>query len=77
MNKLHQGEVRESVSNMIKIFPSELITKSQTRKDTGDYSSTLVYKINEGKHLEHSGVNLTQQNQEFDCDLSCHQCRAI
>ena len=43
-----------------KNLPSGLVTRSQARRDTGDYFSTLVYKINEDNHLEHSGINLSQ-----------------
>ena len=33
---------------------SGLVTRSQTRKDAGDDTSTLVYEINEDNYLEHS-----------------------
>ena len=44
------------------------VTRSQARKDTGEYSSILAYEVDEDNHLETSGIILSQEKQEFDCD---------
>ena len=68
VNKFHLGKLRGFVSNKKKNLPSGLVTRSQTRRDTGNDTSTLVYKINEDNHLEDSELNLSQDNREFDYD---------
>ena len=45
-----------------------LVTRSQARKDTGEYSSILAYEVDEDNHLETSGMNPSQEKQEFNCD---------
>ena len=40
-----------------KNLPSGPFTISQARRDTGDYSSTLAYEVDEDSHLEISGTN--------------------
>ena len=37
------------------------VTRYQARRDTGDYSNTLVYEINEDNYPEHSGINPSQE----------------
>ena len=37
-----------------KNLPSGLVTRSQARKDTGEYSSILAYEVDEDNHLETS-----------------------
>ena len=45
-----------------------ILQRSQARKDTGDYSSTLVYEVNKDNYLETSGINPSQERQEFNYD---------
>ena len=49
-----------------KNLQSGLVTRSQTRRDTGNDTSTLVYEIDKDNHLEDSEINPGQDNQEFD-----------
>ena len=52
----------------LKNLSSGPVTRSQIRNDTGDDTSTLAYEIDKDNYLEHSGINLTQENQEFNCE---------
>ena len=51
-----------------KNLPSRPVARSQTRRDNGNDTSTLVYDVNEDNHLEDSELNLSQDNREFDYD---------
>ena len=51
-----------------KNLSSGLVTRSQIRRNTSNDTSTLDYEINEGDHLEHSKINSSQENQEFNYD---------
>ena len=42
------------------------VTRSQTRRDTGDNMSILAYEIDVGKTLEHSEINPSQGKKELD-----------
>ena len=42
------------------------MTRSPTRKGTGDNTSILAYEINVGNILEHSETNSSQENKEFE-----------
>ena len=54
------------------------VTRSQARKDTGEYSSVLAYEVDEDNHLETSGINPSQENQEFNCDyLTVSACTEL
>ena len=47
---------------------SGLVTRSQARRDTGEYSSTLAYEVDEDNCFETSGMNPSQEKQEFNHD---------
>ena len=47
-------------------LPSRLVTRSQARRDTGEYSSTLAYEVDEDNCFETSGMNPSQEKQEFN-----------
>ena len=48
-----------------KNLPSRLVTRSQARKDTGEYSSILGYKVVEDNHLETSGIIPSQKSKSL------------
>ena len=49
-----------------KNLPSGPVTRSQARKDTGEYSSILAYEVDEDNHLETSGTIPSQEKQDFN-----------
>ena len=66
-----QGQPRRSERICLqqeKNLPSGPVTRSQARKDTGEYSSLLAYKVDKDNHLETSGIIPSQEKQELDCD---------
>ena len=57
----------------VKNFPSRPVTRSQARRDTGEYSSTLAYEVDEDNHLETFGMNPSQEKTRVQLQLACHQ----
>ena len=68
MNQLSQEEVKEFIFNTKKTFSSRLVTRSQARKDSENYSSVLAYEVIEDHQLETSGTIPSQEKQEFNSD---------